>query len=260
VSQVFLVGDVHGCFYTLDALINQLSIQAGDQLLMIGDLVGKGPHTSLVLDKLIDMGADTVLGNHDLYFIEWMLGVGKVRSEFKGITSAGKNKYLEWFLSQQFCIFSNHVLIVHAGIHYAWSLDEALYWAEQLKTLLVSNPKQLLKYMHQKPKPWEECQSQSDKMIAALYVMTKLRYFNQKGFSEATGSLDEHQDLQPWFKKKQRIACQVVFGHWAALKARPINSGFVHLDGGVVYGGDLVAYELQSGVKTRQEKDLRDEL
>ena len=71
-SQVFLVGDVHGCFYTLDHLLQRLSIQKEDQLVMIGDLVGKGPHTSLVLDKLIEMDADIVLGNHDLYFMSVM--------------------------------------------------------------------------------------------------------------------------------------------------------------------------------------------
>ena len=59
--------------------------------------------------------------------------------------------------------------MVHAGIHYEWSLDETLFWAEQLKVLLVSNPKQLLAYAQQKPKPWEECQSKTDKMVTALY-------------------------------------------------------------------------------------------
>ena len=85
-SQVFLVGDVHGCFYTLDHLLQRLSIQKEDRLIMIGTSWVKGPHTSFVLDKLIDMDADIVLGNHDLYFIAWMLGVGNDRPEFKGIS------------------------------------------------------------------------------------------------------------------------------------------------------------------------------
>ena len=60
-------------------------------------------------------------------------------------------------------------------------------------------------------------------------------------------------------EKSCSLRSKIAFGHWAALKARPINSNVVHLDGGVVYGGDLVAYQLQTDHKIRQEKDLRDE-
>ena len=46
----FVVGDVHGCFRTLDRPLAEVRVDAGcDRLFGFGDLVARGPHSAEAL-------------------------------------------------------------------------------------------------------------------------------------------------------------------------------------------------------------------
>nr|DAA34754.1 TPA_inf: hypothetical conserved protein 1088 [Amblyomma variegatum] len=67
-KQVFVVGDVHGCFEELMDLLAVAKVKEKDTLkLFVGDLVNKGPKSEDVLDYLIANRAwcHAVRGNHD---------------------------------------------------------------------------------------------------------------------------------------------------------------------------------------------------
>ena len=59
-----IVGDIHGCFDELDALI-RLVADPRRSLIAVGDLVGKGPAPGTVIQYLRSSGSGAVLGNHD---------------------------------------------------------------------------------------------------------------------------------------------------------------------------------------------------
>lgn len=67
-KNIYIIGDVHGCYKTLLALIKQLPKNA--HICFVGDLINKGQNSSDVLDFVIENNYDCVLGNHEIYMIE----------------------------------------------------------------------------------------------------------------------------------------------------------------------------------------------
>jgi bis(5'-nucleosyl)-tetraphosphatase (symmetrical) len=108
VRRIF-VGDIQGCLEPLQRLLAAAGCQRGDRVLPVGDLVNKGPDSEGVLRLLMELGAEPVLGNHDLHWLK----KGKAKD-------ASLRRWLE---SQPFVRFFDDVLLVHAGLHPHW--DEA---------------------------------------------------------------------------------------------------------------------------------------
>ncbi|MDH5493676.1 MAG: metallophosphoesterase [Myxococcales bacterium] len=59
-----IVGDVHGCLEELDAL---LALARPEEVIFVGDLVAKGPDSLGVIRRARELGARSVLGNHDAH-------------------------------------------------------------------------------------------------------------------------------------------------------------------------------------------------
>ena len=68
----FVVGDVHGCFRTLERALDSLDFDpAADRLFGVGDLVNRGPHSGEALEWLERRFEVVVLGNHDRAALRW---------------------------------------------------------------------------------------------------------------------------------------------------------------------------------------------
>eukprot|EP00796_Vickermania_ingenoplastis_P008552 gene8552-5998_t len=71
VARLIIVGDVHGCVDQLVALLNHVHFnKAQDRLLLVGDLVNKGPDSVGVIRLCQEMEALAVLGNHDMTLLD----------------------------------------------------------------------------------------------------------------------------------------------------------------------------------------------
>jgi serine/threonine protein phosphatase 1 len=65
-SDVYVVGDVHGCPDALDALVNEAGIGDDDLLVFVGDLVRKGPDSAGVVARVREAeNALSVRGNNE---------------------------------------------------------------------------------------------------------------------------------------------------------------------------------------------------
>ncbi|MGD8492766.1 MAG: metallophosphoesterase family protein [Desulfobacterales bacterium] len=70
-QKIFAVGDIHGCYEKLRALMDKIPLNMEqDQLLFIGDYIDRGPGSIEVLDYLIDLkkrlpGTLFLKGNHE---------------------------------------------------------------------------------------------------------------------------------------------------------------------------------------------------
>lgn len=70
-QKIFVIGDIHGCFDKLRALMDKIPINYnGDQLIFIGDYIDRGSNSLEVVDYLIDLKRrlpDTIFlkGNHE---------------------------------------------------------------------------------------------------------------------------------------------------------------------------------------------------
>ena len=71
VGRDFVVGDIHGCYYSLDKAMREVSFNKDiDRLFCLGDLVDRGPYSEAVADLLNEPWCYSVLGNHEQYCIE----------------------------------------------------------------------------------------------------------------------------------------------------------------------------------------------
>lgn len=62
-ENTYVIGDVHGCFHTLQNLITHLPEDA--ELIFVGDLCDKGNFSKDVIDFVIENGYACVKGNHE---------------------------------------------------------------------------------------------------------------------------------------------------------------------------------------------------
>jgi bis(5'-nucleosyl)-tetraphosphatase (symmetrical) len=110
VSRRVFVGDVQGCREPLERLLTAVGFRPRvDRLLPVGDLVNKGPDSPGTLALLMELGAEPVLGNHDLHWLRKARGQDPAQCA--------------WLRAQPVARVFDDVIMVHAGLHPAW--DEA---------------------------------------------------------------------------------------------------------------------------------------
>ena len=72
----FVVGDVHGCFRTLEQLLIRVGFEPGqDHLFSVGDLIDRGPNSLDAIDWLVHGRIHTAtMGNHENALIGFLMG------------------------------------------------------------------------------------------------------------------------------------------------------------------------------------------
>lgn len=74
--MVAVIGDVHGCFYTLVDLFNKIKEKYGHiDIYCVGDLVDRGQHSYSVMKFIIDEKIKFTPGNHDYMFLHGVAGL-----------------------------------------------------------------------------------------------------------------------------------------------------------------------------------------
>ena len=136
-NKIFVVGDIHGCFDQLYALIDKLPIDhARDQVIFIGDYIDRGPSSVKVVDYLVnfkELFPDTIFlkGNHEDMLQNYLDGSDR----FTYLLNGGQrtldeylnqsnnpeafpipSEHLEFFNSLQLYYQTEDYIIVHAGL------------------------------------------------------------------------------------------------------------------------------------------------
>ncbi|MFR8441904.1 MAG: metallophosphoesterase, partial [Campylobacter sp.] len=68
-ENIYIIGDVHGCYRSLLALIEQLPHKFDSKICFVGDLIDRGPASADVVEFVRARGYDAVMGNHERRFI-----------------------------------------------------------------------------------------------------------------------------------------------------------------------------------------------
>ena len=100
-KSITIIGDVHGCYKTLMALIEQLP--ANEPLCFVGDLIDRGPQSADVVEFVKSNNHYCVLGNHEEMMINaepyWDYnGGGATTRSYNGDTDL-YHQHLEWMQS-----------------------------------------------------------------------------------------------------------------------------------------------------------------
>src|SRR5947199_340047 len=128
-SRTVVVGDVHGCYDELVALLEKVALKSSDRLVCVGDLIVKGEKNREVLDLFMrDARFSSVLGNHDRALLERWKGE---RTELKPAQEKclaeledGRERYAAFLGSLPAYIDLGSHVVVHAGLRPDVALDE----------------------------------------------------------------------------------------------------------------------------------------
>jgi bis(5'-nucleosyl)-tetraphosphatase (symmetrical) len=265
----FVIGDVHGCFDTLQALLGRVRFdRRADRLWLVGDLVNRGPKSLAVLRWAAELGdrLTVVLGNHDLHLLgrAWGVAVVKRRDTLAEVLAApDREDLLAWLRTRPLLHRQNGCVMVHAGLLPAWSIEKAERLARETeKWLRGDDAPRLVETIGRKvAERWKGGMSDWDRARAALAGFAKLRTLQPDGrmcadFSGAPA--EAPKGCLPWFAVPGRKSAEatVLFGHWAALGLFR-GDRVTGLDTGCAWGRCLTALRLDDG-KIFQEPALEE--
>jgi hypothetical protein len=70
-ARTIIVGDVHGCTSELEDLLDHVKFHGADRLVLVGDLVVRGPDPHGTLALIRKLGGRAVRGNHEGKLLAW---------------------------------------------------------------------------------------------------------------------------------------------------------------------------------------------
>lgn len=256
----YAIGDIQGCFDSFQALLRGIGFrEADDRLWLAGDLVNRGPKSLEVLRwaRAHDERVTAVLGNHDLHALARAAGVlpkKKNDTLAKLLEASDGAELIDWLRRRQMMHVSGEHAMVHAGLHPAWSVEDAAALAREIETMLRADSWQaaMPALVTGPVLPWSAELTGSARLRTATSIFSRLRMFRPDGtmceeYSGPPGAAPD--SYTPWFAwpgARWRGQCRVIFGHWAALGLR-LTKDIIALDTGCVWGNSLTAFRLDDG-------------
>ncbi|MGK2946703.1 MAG: bis(5'-nucleosyl)-tetraphosphatase (symmetrical) ApaH [Candidatus Malihini olakiniferum] len=258
--STYLIGDVHGCFNELMALLAQVSFNpTHDRLWFTGDLVARGPASLDVLRYMYALGssAQTVLGNHDLYLLAIYAGISRNHPKYRLndlFNAPDLDTLIKWLRHQPMILVDSDLKLVmtHAGITPQWDLATAQMCAREVETILTSDSYSLFldAIYGDMPNHWSPELRGFPRLCFSTNVFTSMRYCFSGGQLDMICKDAPPQAsslLKPWFNLPSPVVegnaetpgYAIAFGHWASLKGQGTPDNIYPLDTGCCWGGKL---------------------
>jgi len=257
--MVYLIGDVQGCCGALQRLLDTIGFSPSrDHVIVLGDLVNRGPDSLGTLRLLRDLGeaATCLLGNHDLHLLAVAHGIRKAhRSDTVSeiLDAPDREAWIDWLRHRRMALHEHGWLMVHAGVPPPWTLQTTLQLAAEVEQQLRGPDLHgFLAVMYgNQPDRWSDTLVGPDRLRFAVNALTRARFVAADGtldFETKEGAGGAPPGLVPWFEhpKRRTAGVPMAFGHWSTL-------GLIHrpdllaLDTGCVWGGRLSAARLVPG-------------
>src|ERR1017187_741745 len=70
-GRFIAIGDIHGCHAEFAELLDRLALAKDDRLILLGDLINRGPDSIKVIDLARATNAIPLLGNHELRLLNY---------------------------------------------------------------------------------------------------------------------------------------------------------------------------------------------
>ncbi len=257
--MIFLVGDLQGCCDALERLLADTGFSPSrDRLVVLGDLVNRGPDSLGVLRRLRGLGnaATCLLGNHDLHLLAVAAGV---RRPHRGDTldailnAPDREQWLEWLRHRRMACLEAGWLCVHAGVLPSWDGATTLRLAAEVEAVLQGPQRaEFLPVMYgNEPRRWRDDLHGPDRWRFVTNVLTRMRFCRADGeleFDTKDGADAAPPGFMPWYTAPGRATegQPVAFGHWSTvgLIDRP---DLLSIDTGCVWGGALTAVRVDGG-------------
>lgn len=268
IMALYLIGDVQGCDEPLRRLLDDIAFSPSrDTLVLLGDLVNRGPSSLEVLRRVQGYGAAarSVLGNHDLHLLGVAHGAQKHgrRDTLAGVLDApDRAALLDWLRQQPMALHQRvgggDLLMVHAGVLPQWSVEDTMACAAELEAVLRGpSLVDFLRTMYgNEPAQWSDALSGSERLRVIVNALTRLRFCTAEGemeFESKDGAAAAPEGFMPWFDVPGRrtASATVACGHWSTLGwlSRP---DLLSTDTGCVWGGCLSAVRIGATLRDRE--------
>ena len=210
------VGDIHGCLGAFERLLAAADFQPGvDVLHPVGDLVAKGSDSLDVVRRCVTLGAEGILGNHDL---SWL-----AKGRFDDLPEL-REFLAAWPVVRR--IEDIDALMVHAGLLPTWGAAELADLIEHGRDSDFARDAVSLRY----------CTNAGERP-ASDWPPPDSPFL----------PWDDHVQTAQWADQGR-----IVFGHWArrGFSDRPHALG---LDSGCVYCGTLTGWLVEPSRDTLGE-------
>jgi diadenosine tetraphosphatase ApaH/serine/threonine PP2A family protein phosphatase len=221
-ERTIIIGDVHGCYNELVSLLTKCNFsKKHDRLIFVGDLVDRGPYSSDVIDYVMDIEAECIMGNHD-----W--------------------KYVKHYKNRK----DKHQRSLHpekAKIYRTLS-DENLKWLSSLPHLILLEDRKLIICHGGVPLDTNPLHGPRDGYYYARYVDTS----THKQRAVSPPQYEQPQGSQHWTALYKNTYFNVIYGHHVHDLVEPFftkndNAGYtVGIDTGCCFGGKLTAAIFES--------------
>lgn len=265
---LYLIGDVQGCDDALARLLDEIAFSPSrDTLVLLGDLVNRGPQSLAVLRRMVALEgcADCLLGNHDLHLLAAAHGARKPsrRDTLAPVLEApDRAALLAWLQQQPLARAHEHagqmLLMVHAGVLPTWSAEDTLARAHEVQAVLhgADLPEFLHAMYGNTPDRWRDDLAGADRLRVIVNALTRLRFCSADGtmdFESTESASAAPAGLMPWFDVPGRRTADTLlaFGHWSTLGWLD-RSNLLGLDTGCVWGGCLSAVRFGATLADRE--------
>ncbi len=272
---IYAIGDLQGCYDSLQRLLKKLDFSPErDQIWFAGDLVNRGKKSLKTIRFIKSLGdsAIVVLGNHDITLLAMHYGVLRPNTSLKKLLKAKEcDELMDWLRTRPLFHVNESLgfCMAHAGVSPQWRLDEAQKYAKEIEVSLKGdNIKGWLENVYgNKPRRWSDDLKSYARHRYILNAFTRMRYCDKKdgalnfslnGAPVYQSKMRKKNKKVPWFlwSKRKEIPLQVIFGHWSSLGYYQ-DENVIALDTGCVWGGQLTAIRLDSGVITAVSEPCR---
>ncbi|MGB9701780.1 MAG: metallophosphoesterase [Candidatus Kapaibacteriota bacterium] len=134
-ARRFVIGDVHGCALTLEALLfKKCKVKKEDTIYFLGDYIDRGKRIKKTLDLLLDLSEQHfncyfLIGNHEeallnaldnyQYFINWKkIGGADTLKSFKvNFPSEIPEKYIYFIRNLKYYFILDSFVLTHGGLN-----------------------------------------------------------------------------------------------------------------------------------------------
>lgn len=256
---IYAIGDLQGCYDPFRRLLDAIDFDPDrDTIWLAGDLVNRGPKSLKTLRFVRSLGdsAITVLGNHDLHALALSVGAVRQGERFssldKLLAANDADKLFEWLRHRPLAHYDRKLdtLLVHAGVHPAWSVKKTLSLAAEVEDELQNGDYVALlgKMYGNAPRKWSSKLSGYKRLRFIINCLTRMRMLtatNLLNLSYSGSPARSRKNLVPWFEAPDRRAedTRIVFGHWSQL-GLIVLPNVISLDTGCVWGRELTAVRL----------------
>ena len=115
-----IIGDIHGCYLEFLQLLKKTNYhKTKHRLILLGDLINRGPDSFKVLKWAREHKIETITGNHERGFLRGLQkegGLNLILKELKNQMGDDLQDWINWMKNRPYFIETKDFIAVHGGL------------------------------------------------------------------------------------------------------------------------------------------------